>query len=79
MNNRQTTAGLGRPGCLAHAGRRLLAGGALLATMMAVQAAPAAADFRLCNNTGSRVGISLGYKEKVMLPVAAPCGSITTV
>jgi uncharacterized membrane protein len=24
---------------------------------------PAAADFRLCNNTGSRVGIALGYKE----------------
>ena len=24
---------------------------------------PAAADFRLCNNTSSRVGISLGYKE----------------
>jgi uncharacterized membrane protein len=63
MNNRQTTAELGRTGCSAHAGRRLLAGGALLATMMAVQAAPAAADFRLCNNTGSRVGISLGYKE----------------
>jgi uncharacterized membrane protein len=26
-------------------------------------AAPAAADFRLCNNTGSRVGIALGYKD----------------
>jgi uncharacterized membrane protein len=25
--------------------------------------APAAADFRLCNNTGSRVGIALGYKD----------------
>jgi len=24
---------------------------------------PAAADFRLCNNTTSRVGISMGYKE----------------
>lgn len=24
---------------------------------------PAAADFRLCNNTGSRVGIALGYKD----------------
>ncbi len=24
---------------------------------------PAAADFRLCNNTGSRVGISIGYKD----------------
>jgi uncharacterized membrane protein len=24
---------------------------------------PAAADFRLCNNTGSRVGVSIGFKE----------------
>jgi uncharacterized membrane protein len=26
-------------------------------------ASPAAADFRLCNNTGSRVGIAVGYKD----------------
>jgi uncharacterized membrane protein len=26
-------------------------------------AGPAAADFRLCNNTASRVGIALGYKD----------------
>jgi uncharacterized membrane protein len=26
-------------------------------------AAPAAADFRLCNNTGGRVGIAIGYKD----------------
>jgi uncharacterized membrane protein len=26
-------------------------------------AQPAAADFRLCNNTGSRVGIAVGYKD----------------
>src|SRR5277367_1130959 len=26
-------------------------------------ATPAAADFRLCNNTGSRVGVAVGYKE----------------
>lgn len=26
-------------------------------------ATPASADFRLCNNTGSRVGIALGYKD----------------
>jgi uncharacterized membrane protein len=34
-------------------------------TVVAVllSAAPAAADFRLCNNTGSRVGIALGYKD----------------
>jgi uncharacterized membrane protein len=24
---------------------------------------PAAADFRLCNNTGSRIGLAVGYKE----------------
>src|ERR1700756_1214312 len=24
---------------------------------------PAAADFRLCNNTGSRVGVAIGYKD----------------
>jgi uncharacterized membrane protein len=28
-----------------------------------VSARPAAADFRLCNNTASRVGISVGYKD----------------
>jgi uncharacterized membrane protein len=27
-------------------------------------AQPAAADFRLCNNTGSRVGIAVGYKDR---------------
>ncbi|HWK95403.1 MAG TPA: DUF1036 domain-containing protein [Pseudolabrys sp.] len=26
-------------------------------------AEPARADFRLCNNTGSRVGVALGYKD----------------
>ena len=26
-------------------------------------ASPAAADFRLCNNTASRVGIAIGYKD----------------
>jgi uncharacterized membrane protein len=28
-----------------------------------VSAGPAAADFRLCNNTASRVGIAVGYKD----------------
>jgi uncharacterized membrane protein len=40
---------------------------AMLVTAAAVSllavASPARADFRLCNNTGSRVGISLGYKD----------------
>ena len=29
--------------------------------------------------TRAKAKLSLGYKEKVMLPVAAACGSITTV
>jgi uncharacterized membrane protein len=33
----------------------------LAATCLA--SSPAAADFRLCNNTSSRVGIALGYKD----------------
>jgi uncharacterized membrane protein len=39
---------------------------AALAGAVAIVAtpSPAAADFRLCNNTGSRVGIALGYKDK---------------
>jgi uncharacterized membrane protein len=30
---------------------------------LAVSAGAAAADFRLCNNTGSRVGVAVGYKD----------------
>lgn len=30
---------------------------------LCLSASPAAADFRLCNNTASRVGIALGYKD----------------
>jgi uncharacterized membrane protein len=46
---------------------RMLAG-ALLAVVLATSALaistrPAAADFRLCNNTASRVGIAIGYKD----------------
>ncbi|WP_022720193.1 DUF1036 domain-containing protein [Rhodopseudomonas sp. B29] len=41
---------------------------ALLAVLLGLvlwlgASAPAAADFRLCNNTSSRVGIALGYKD----------------
>ena len=35
----------------------------LVAAVMGATLGPAAADFRLCNNTGSRVGIALGYKD----------------
>jgi uncharacterized membrane protein len=33
------------------------------ALALACSAAAARADFRLCNNTGSRVGVALGYKD----------------
>jgi uncharacterized membrane protein len=36
---------------------------ALVLCMATLWARPAAADFRLCNNTSSRVGIALGYKD----------------
>jgi uncharacterized membrane protein len=49
--------------------RNLFSARAIAATPMLAFAAlglwvsPAAADFRLCNNTSSRVGIALGYKD----------------
>jgi uncharacterized membrane protein len=36
---------------------------ALAAALLSASALPAKADFRLCNNTGSRVGVALGYKD----------------
>ena len=36
---------------------------ALLLALACVRPGPAAADFRLCNNTGSRVGVAIGYKD----------------
>ena len=36
---------------------------AALTAILAMLASPAFADFRLCNNTGSRVGVALGYKD----------------
>lgn len=36
---------------------------AIALVAMCWSAAPARADFRLCNNTSSRVGIALGYKD----------------
>ena len=35
----------------------------LACALLVLFAVPAAADFRLCNNTGSRVGIAIGYKD----------------
>jgi len=40
-----------------------LLAGALVALSLAASTSPAAADFRLCNNTSSRVGIAIGYKD----------------
>jgi uncharacterized membrane protein len=36
----------------------------IAAAALVTSAQPAAADFRLCNNTASRVGIAIGYKDK---------------
>jgi uncharacterized membrane protein len=44
-------------------GGRALLGAAVLTAAATLEASPAAADFRLCNNTTSRVGIAVGYKE----------------
>jgi uncharacterized membrane protein len=35
----------------------------LVGGLLCLWASPASADFRLCNNTSSRVGIALGYKD----------------
>ncbi len=40
-----------------------LAFSAIAATAVLAPMTPAAADFRLCNNTSSRVGIAVGYKD----------------
>ena len=63
MHGQHGTAGNRRGSWLRTAGPRLALGGALVAGAMALTSEPANADFRLCNNTGSRVGIALGYKE----------------
>jgi uncharacterized membrane protein len=42
---------------------RILLGALLIAGAGVLHATPAAADFRLCNNTGSRVGVAIGYKD----------------
>ena len=37
--------------------------GAAVIVCVGVSASPAAADLRLCNNTGGRVGVAIGYKD----------------
>src|SRR5476651_1371521 len=46
-----------------HSATRCITGTVALAAALLASAHPALADFRLCNNTGSRVGVSLGYKD----------------
>jgi uncharacterized membrane protein len=36
----------------------------LAVALLVVSGAPALADFRLCNNTGGRVGVAIGYKDQ---------------
>jgi len=42
---------------------RALAAGAVAMLVLVAWTRPAAADFRLCNNTPSRVGVAVGYKD----------------
>jgi uncharacterized membrane protein len=58
MMERAPRTGRNRCGTLA-----ALGGLSLVAALLVATLGPAAADFRLCNNTGSRVGIALGYKD----------------
>jgi uncharacterized membrane protein len=58
MNHRPTTAK--RHGVA----RRVRVLGALVGIATIVLIGPAAADFRVCNNTTSRVGVAIGYKDK---------------
>ena len=46
-----------------HSIKRCIAGTVAFAAVLLASTYPALADFRLCNNTGSRVGVSLGYKD----------------
>jgi len=42
---------------------RILGRAAVPALLLAISTQAAKADFRLCNNTGSRVGVAIGYKD----------------
>ena len=47
-----------------HSAKRcIIATISLSGVLLAWSAHPALADFRLCNNTGSRVGVAIGYKD----------------
>jgi len=44
-------------------GTTAISGFAMTLFLLMASAEPAAADFRLCNNTASRVGVAVGYKD----------------
>jgi len=46
------------------AAQTFCASAALAGACVVLTAHPAAADFRVCNNTSSRVGVAIGYKDK---------------
>ncbi len=46
------------------AAQRICAPAALAGALAILSAGPAAADFRVCNNTSGRVGVAIGYKDK---------------
>jgi uncharacterized membrane protein len=46
-----------------HRRRMPIMAASAIAALALLYAGPAAAEFRLCNNTGSRVGVALGYKD----------------
>src|SRR5262250_519965 len=60
MKDRRTTMSSHQVPCCRLTGAFLACA---LAGWVVLAAEPAAADFRLCNNTTSRVGIAIGYKE----------------
>src|SRR5262245_55441491 len=63
MRHRYTRAQPGRSLLARRVIARVLAVGILTMAACVCLAGPAKADFRLCNNTGNRVGIAIGYKE----------------
>ncbi|GLK82235.1 hypothetical protein GCM10017653_03040 [Ancylobacter defluvii] len=54
---------LPKPGQPRRCARLMLAALAALPVLATLAPVPAAADFRLCNRSNSRVGIALGYKD----------------
>ena len=56
---RRSTRRIRRPAAL-----RICALAAIVAACAILPVQPATADFRVCNNTGSRVGVAIGYKDK---------------